>query len=369
MRLLRFILLFPFSLCYGIVVQLRNLLFDYKIFKTKEYNKAIILVGNLTTGGTGKTPHVETVLHVLKSASLKAVVLSRGYGRSSRGFRWVNTDDDYRKTGDEPLQIKLKYPEYPVAVDGNRKRAISRIIKEHPETDVIVMDDGFQHRAIRAGMNILLIDYEDLNRYNCLIPSGTLREPRSAASRADVIIVSKTPSFFSPMEKRLLKERIQCYASQEVFFSYMVNGELCSLFDITNNSMIGKEYFIERNYEVLLITGIAKPAPFIEYVSNHFPKFNHLRFSDHHKYSEYNAKRIVKAFNEISSPNKIILTTEKDAMRLRNENLRNIFNNLPLFCIRVDVKFHQQDFKLFHDVIVKYARQTKGFRTVYPKRK
>lgn len=367
MNLLRYILLFPFSLCYGIVVQLRNRLYDLRILKSRAFKKPIILVGNLTTGGTGKTPHVEAVLHVLRAASLKAVVLSRGYGRKTKGYKLVDVSDDYINTGDEPLQIKHKFPEFPVIVDANRTRAISKILKDYPEIDVIVMDDGFQHRAIRAGMNILLLDYEDLNRYNCLIPSGTLREPRSGARRADMIIVSKTPSFFSPMEKRLLKERIQCYASQDVFFSYMVNGEWSTLQEIDKPAIINQNYFIEREYEVLLLTGIAKPAPFVEYVSDHFKKFTHLSFADHHRFTVSDIKRIIKIFNELPSANKIILTTEKDAMRLLREDLRILFNDLPLFCIKVDVKFHQDDFRLFNDVIVKYAGQIKGGYTVYPR--
>ncbi len=349
------LILFPFSCIYGFIIQIRNLFFDLGIFKSHSFQRPVILIGNLTTGGTGKTPHVECLVRILQSEKIPCATLSRGYGRKSHGFQWVSPTDEYLKTGDEPLQIKQKFSDVPVAVDGNRIRGLNRIWQEQPAVKVVVMDDGFQHRKVKPSLSILLMDYEELNKKNYLLPAGTLREPLSSASRADIIIVTKTPAFFTPLEKRLLKERMQCYASQQVFFTTMQNGELLSVVELGKPALFNKEYYKERKHKILLFTGIANPDPLEEYIKENFILANHLRFADHHRYSASDIHKIKDAFAQIPGDNKLIITTEKDAMRLNVENLRSLYNDLPLFYLGVNVKFHQQDYELFKEIIVNHV--------------
>jgi tetraacyldisaccharide 4'-kinase len=188
--------LLPFALLYGLVVAIRNLLYDIGIFSSQTFEKSVISVGNLTAGGTGKSPHIEYLLALLLPVS-KAATLSRGYGRKTSGFLFVSEKDNYEKTGDEPLQFKKKFTAALVAVDENRKRGIYRILKEHPETEVVLLDDAFQHRSVKPGLNILLTDFSKLYTDDFLLPSGMLREWPSAMKRADIIIVTKTPEIFS----------------------------------------------------------------------------------------------------------------------------------------------------------------------------
>lgn len=349
------IILLPFSFVYGIIIQIRNILFNAGIFKSHAFSRPVLLIGNLTTGGTGKTPHVETLIRILQSEKIPCATISRGYGRKSYGFQWVEVTDDYLKTGDEPLQIKQKFPQIPVAVDGNRIRGITRILQEHPEVKAIVMDDGFQHRKVKPSLSILLMDYEELDKKNFLLPAGTLREPISSASRADIIVVTKTPAFFTPLEKRLLKDRMKCYASQQVFFTTMQNGELLSVVELGKSALFNKEYYKERKYQVLLVTGIANPAPLEEYIKENFILAKHLRFADHHRYTKGDIEKIKEAFHQIPDEKKLIITTEKDAMRLNSASLRTLYNDLPLFYLGVDVKFHQQDYELFKKIIVDHV--------------
>jgi tetraacyldisaccharide 4'-kinase len=331
------------------------LLFNLGIIKSRSFQRPVILVGNLTTGGTGKTPHVECILQILKSEKIPCAMLSRGYGRLSDGFQWVQATDEYFKTGDEPLQIKQKFSDVPIAVDGNRIRGLTRIWQEQPAVKAVVMDDGFQHRKVKPSLSILLMDYEELNKKNYLLPAGTLREPLSSASRADIIIVTKTPAFFTPIEKRLIKDRMKCYTSQQVFFTTMQNSELLSIVELGKPALFNKEYYKERKYHVLLVTGIANPHPLEEYIKEHFILAQHLRFADHHRYSAGDIQKIKDTFAQIPDDKKIIITTEKDAMRLNTENLRSLYNDLPLFYMRVDVKFHQKDYELFKEIIVKHV--------------
>lgn len=349
------IILLPLSFVYCIIIQIRNILFNAGILKSYAFSRPVILIGNLTTGGTGKTPHVEILIRILQSEKIPCATISRGYGRKSHGFQWVEVTDDYLKTGDEPLQIKQKFPQIPVAVDGNRNRGITRILKEHPELKAIVMDDGFQHRKVKPSLSILLMDYEELNKKNFLLPAGTLREPLSSASRADIIIVTKTPSFFTPLEKRLLKDRMKSYAFQQVFFTTMQNGELLSVVELGKPALFNKEYYKERKYQVLLVTGIANPAHLEEYIKENFILAKHLRFADHHRYTKNDIEKIKEAFHQISDEKKLIITTEKDAMRLNSASLRTLYNDLPLFYLGVDVKFHQQDYESIKKIIVDHV--------------
>ncbi len=352
------LLLFPFSILYGIVVGIRNVFYNIGLFKSRTYEKSIILIGNLTTGGTGKTPHVEIVNSILSKSRISTAVLSRGYKRRKRGLLEVNENDFAKDVGDEPKQIKHKFPQTLVVCDGNRRRGLDYIFTQHPEADVVIMDDGFQHRAIKPSLSILLKDYNDLGKPNFLIPAGRMRESSVAERRADVIIISKTPPFFSPLEKRLMKERIQNYAAQKIFFSYMVHGKLFSLQD-DKPSLFDLDYYAERSYSILTFSGIADSSNFQSHIKEKFKNVTQLNFSDHHDYSKEEMKKIVEKFHKIDNENKIIITTEKDAMRLMNPDFTEILEDLPLFYLGISVEFHHNDLEAFSDVILSHVRMQK----------
>ncbi len=348
------ILLLPISLLYGLVVGIRNILYNCGILKSTSFSKPIVLIGNLTVGGTGKTPHVEFVNRVLLKSKANTAVLSRGYKRKKKGLIEAGSDDLARDVGDEPLQIKRKFPETLVVCDGNRKRGLEHIFSTHPEVDVVIMDDGFQHRAIKPSLSILLKDYNDLDKPNFLIPAGRLRESTIAERRADVIIVTKTPSSFTPLEKRLLRDRVQNYASQKVYFSYMAHDKLFSVRDF-KPSLFDLDYYAERNYSVFSFAGIANASNFHQYINEKFNNVVQYDFSDHHEFTVNDLKTIVKKFSKIESNEKILVTTEKDAMRLLNPEFQDILADLPLFYIGVSVRFHQNDGDELTDVLVKHA--------------
>lgn len=356
MKFWQYILL-PFSVIYGIVISIRNFCYDFGIFfKSKSYQKPVILVGNLTVGGTGKTPHVECLVNILQSEKIKLSTLSRGYGRKLSGLVDVTESHTAAEIGDEPKQIRHKFKNIKVVVDGNRRRGIEYIFSTYPDTQVVVMDDGFQHRAIKASLSILLKDYNELEKPNFLLPAGTLRELSSSARRADAIIISKTPNFFSPMEKRLLKERIRLYASQEVFFTYMKHGGMYSVIDQGKPAMFDKEYYIERGYKIVCLTGIANPEYFKEYLKTNFGKISELDFNDHHKYTKSDVENILKHYDNLEGDNKLILTTEKDAMRLMEPELKSMIEHVPIFYIPIEVGFHQDDYSKFKSFILNHVR-------------
>lgn len=348
------ILLLPIALLYGLVVGIRNILYNCGIFKSATFSKPIILIGNLTVGGTGKTPHVEFVNKVLLKDKINTAVLSRGYKRKKKGLVEAQVDDLAKDVGDEPLQIKRKFPETLVVCDGNRKRGLEHIFNTHPNIDVVVMDDGFQHRAIKPSLSILLKDYNEIEKPDFLIPSGRLRESTIAERRADVIIVTKTPSVFTPLEKRLLRDRVQNYASQRVFFSYMVHDKLFSVRDY-KPSLFDLDYYSERNYSVFSFAGIANASNFNTYINSKFSNVVQHDFLDHHEFTLNDLKNIIKKFSKIESSEKILITTEKDAMRLLKPEFQDLISDLPLFYIGISVKFHQNDGEELTDVLLKHV--------------
>jgi tetraacyldisaccharide 4'-kinase len=347
------ILLFPFALIYGSVVALRNLLFDFKILPSKRFNIPIISVGNLSTGGTGKTPHVEFLAKVL-SEKYKIAVLSRGYGRKSSTFKIVDTNALASEVGDEPLQIKKKFKDIIMAVSGSRVSGIQKIKEQYPETDLIVMDDAFQHRYVVPSVNVLLTDYSKLFTNDFVLPAGNLREFRSGASRADIIIVTKTPHIFSPLDRRFLIDKINAKPYQKIYFTYTNYGIFQNLQN-DQQSPFSNDFYFERNYNVLLITGIANATNFYYYIANKTSNVRHLNFNDHHQYTLKDIQRVKTIFDNITKSDKIILTTEKDAMRLRAPELQEIVQQLPIFYIPIEVKFHGDDESNYLNHIANYV--------------
>lgn len=308
------IILLPFSLIYGFVVGIRNFFFNTGILKSKSFGIPVICIGNITVGGTGKTPHTEWLLSEL-SKDLRIACLSRGYKRRTKGFVLVTTRSTAEEAGDEPLQIKRKFPEIEVACDAKRTRGIEQLLSLALPPEVIVLDDAFQHRYVKAGKNIVLVDYNHPCYKDCLLPAGRLRETPGALKRADYIIVSKCPDNLSPIEQRLWSKHLRIKPYQQLFFTTMQYGEPRSM-----ETGLPVPTPTERT-SVLCVTGIARPDPYIHYLKRFTPNVTVLKYPDHHRFSKRDVRNIQEVFEEIYNPDKYIFTTEKDAARLRDCHL------------------------------------------------
>ncbi|MDR5591070.1 tetraacyldisaccharide 4'-kinase [Christiangramia sp. SM2212] len=310
-------LLYPFSVLYHAVTGMRNILYDQQILNSESYDLPVICVGNLNTGGTGKSPMVEYLISLLNK-KYKVATLSRGYKRESKGFRLVETDDSAAMTGDEPLQFKNKFPESFIAVNANRREGIAELLKFSP--DVILLDDAFQHRKVKAGFYILLTAFGDLYINDLLLPGGNLRESHIGAERADVIVVTKCPEDISVAEMNRITSELKPLPGQDVFFSSIGYSNI--LYSDIGNIPLGEL----NSEEFTLITGIARPQPLVEYLQNKNLQFDHQKFPDHHNFND----------SEIRELNKLqkIVTTEKDFMRLKGR-----IDSDRLFYLPIRTKF------------------------------
>jgi tetraacyldisaccharide 4'-kinase len=350
MALIR-ILLFPLSVLYGFLVSVRNLLFNWKIFRSAEFDMPVISVGNLSVGGTGKTPHVEYIIRLLID-SYKVATLSRGYKRKTSGFLLADSKSTELEIGDEPLQYVRKFQDVKVAVDARRKRGITKLGRMEPSPDLVILDDAFQHRYVKPGLSILLTDFHNIYKEDFLLPAGTLREQRSSAKRADIIIVTKTPRVLSPLTRRRIQNLIRPRAYQKLFFSYISYDEPKPLFEDRFTSPPKKKH----NY-ILLFTGIANPYPLQEYLSSMCHELITIEFPDHHRYNKNDLDKIVDTYNDIFARDKIIYTTEKDAMRLALPEFRSYLDDLPVFYIPIKVNFHKCDDARFDKCVKEYVEK------------
>lgn len=333
-------LLLPFSFLFWIGISLRNWLYSKGILKSKSFTIFIVSVGNLSTGGTGKSPMILHLLGLL-GKSRKLAVLSRGYGRKTKGFREVIENDSISNSGDEPVMVKNRFPEIPFFVCEKRAIGIENIAKILPETNTILLDDAFQHRAVQPNLNIVLIPHEDVFSTHWLLPAGYYRETFSALSRADVIVVSKCPEVFSPIEERRFLEKLKPLSHQKVFFSFIRYGELIPIIPTSSASLLSRDYYLSGKFSVLLVTGIAKPKPLLDWVSRYAKHVIHLSFADHHSYSTEDLEKIKKEFDGIQGSEKIILTTEKDAVRLNTEAHRTLLKLLNIRFVKMETGFHK----------------------------
>ena len=329
MFLLRLILI-PISFVYALVIGVRNIFYKFGILGTTEFDIPIILVGNLSFGGTGKTPHIEYIIRLLHE-KYKLAVLSRGYRRITKGYVFANDTVDASIIGDEPFQIKNKFKDIAVAVCENRVIGVPELLSDSPETNIILMDDGFQHRAIKAGMNILLTDYSRLFFKDYTAPSGTLREFRSAYKRAQIIIVTKCPIDLNSDVQQKIISNIAPLASQKVFFTYQTYDAPLPLFD--------EKLIADKNADVLLFAGIANTYTLEEYLQKEFKSLTTVRFADHKNYSEIVLNAILDKFQQMYSENKILITTEKDAVKLRKPQFADILKNIPIFYQPMKIEF------------------------------
>jgi tetraacyldisaccharide 4'-kinase len=308
MIILRY-LLFPFAILYGIITSTRNFLYDKGVLKSHIYNIPIIAVGNLSVGGTGKTPQIEYLIRLL-SSNYKIATLSRGYKRKSEGFVLADANSDSEIIGDEPFQIYQKFPNIKVAVDVDRKNGIEQLLSLPDKPNVILLDDAFQHRKVRAGFYILLSAYDDLFCDDFMLPTGSLRESRTGATRADVIIITKCPKDLSEIAQQNIKNKIGL--NKPVFFSFINYDD--KVYNETESESVDEI----NNVDKLLLTGIAKPEPFFGYLQAE--KNAKMVYADHHHFTENDIKEIKNKAN-----NKLIITTEKDYVRLKNQNLKSLF--------------------------------------------
>lgn len=305
MKFIRF-LLFPFAIMYTVITSFRNFLFDVGVFKSTSFQKPIIAVGNLSVGGTGKSPQIEYLIQLLKGKH-KLAVLSRGYGRKTKGFVLANEQKSSEDIGDEPLQFYRKFDDITVAVDENRVRGIQQL----EDAEMVLLDDAFQHRKVKAGFYILLTKYNDLFSNDFVLPTGNLRERRVGAKRADVIVVTKCPNRMEVEEQNAIESLIRRYFKGPIFFSTI---------QYANALQSNSEEIIQtadlKEYEVLLVTGIANPTPLLEYLSDLKCNFKHIQFPDHHQFTEKEIGGLQHQFSLLNSEKRIILTTEKDFVRL-----------------------------------------------------
>ncbi len=351
------ILLYPFSLVYGAITAIRNFLYDTEVLKSHEFSIPVICIGNITAGGTGKTPHAEYLIRLL-GKDFRTAFLSRGYLRKSRGFRTADLEAGVKDIGDEPLQISRKFPEIIVAVDADRVRGVKTILTEYPDTEVIILDDGFQHRRITPGLSVLLTDYQRLMISDHLLPYGNLRESLKNIRRADIIVVTKSPSDLSPMDMRIIRKNIDKAPYQELFFTSLAYGSPVPVFSEAP-AWDSPDRCKMKDLRVLLVTGIANPDPFREYLSASFAEVVHLSFHDHHDFSATDMENIAATFTGIKGQDKVIITTEKDAQRLRE--IANIAQPLKTaaYYVPLTVLFREEEKKLFDNLIVNYVRKNK----------
>lgn len=347
------ILLFPFSLLYGIIVIIRNKLYDRNILKSATFNLPLICVGNLSVGGTGKSPMVEYLLDLLQHRYALAT-LSRGYKRKTKGYALARSSTTALDIGDEPMQFHQKFPAVAVAVGEERIEAIPQLLHDRPNTQVVILDDAFQHRKIKAGLNILLTDCSNLFTRDFFLPTGDLRDQRASYKRAEVILVTKCPPDLDETEKQKIIAEIAPVPCQQVFFTTVEYG---MPYHIAN----GAVQPITTNLEVLLVCGIANPRPLKQYLTDHAKTYYEQMFSDHHIFTIDDLKTITARFEEIQSEQKIIVTTEKDAVRLTKFD--GELNKLPLYVLPVKHRFLFNEGDHFngilHNFIEQFLRQKK----------
>ncbi len=354
------ILLFPFAVIYGIITSFRNLLYDWNILKSKSFDVHTICVGNLAVGGTGKTPHVEYLIKLLQN-EFKIATLSRGYKRKTTGFIHADENSTALDIGDEPLQYKTKHPTLDVCVDANRVNGVKKILSFHEPPKVIILDDAFQHRALNSELKIVVSEYSNLFLNDCMLPAGTLRESKNGIKRADIIIISKTPDKTTAIEIRNVIKDLKPLAHQQLFFTWLKYGELAGFQNPSETIDTLNDLF---RYRVILFTGIGNPTPMVTYVKEYASEVKHISFPDHHQFTIQDIADIRAELDAFEGGNKIVVTTEKDAMRLKGSDLQDIANTLPLYVLPIEVDFKDKT-QEFNETIINYVRTNKFYHKKY----
>jgi tetraacyldisaccharide 4'-kinase len=333
------------------------MLFETGILKSRAYATPVISVGNITVGGTGKTPHVEYLIGLLKD-KMNVAMLSRGYKRKTKGFVLADNNSSCSDIGDEPYQIHRKFPGITVAVDKKRTRGIEKLTggEAGKDIDAIILDDAFQHRYVKPGINILLVDYHRLIIYDELLPSGRLREPVKSKDRADIVIVTKCPEDLKPMEFRVLTKAMNLYAYQQLYFSTHAYEHLQPLFPKQATAIGDGSLDTLKDTNVLLLTGIASPEQVQNDLQSRTASLQLLAFGDHHDFKAKDISRINEAFSALSSP-RLIITTEKDASRLKEVDGLSDEVKKHLFALPIRIKFLLDQEEQFNQSIIGYVRK------------
>ncbi len=348
------LLLLPVSLVYSIVMRIRNILFDKEFFHSESFPFPVITIGNLVVGGTGKTPMTEYLIKLLKD-DFKIATLSRGYGRRTKGFVIASPHVKSLLVGDEPKQYKQKFPDVTVAVCEKRAVGIRALIQNY-HLQLILLDDAYQHRSVRAGMNILLIEYAAVYTIDFMLPAGNLREPKSGKKRADIIVISKCKKDITEDERVKIKAYLRLDEHQTLYFSYIQYGDIM-MYDLDATATPRDSVMLDLStYHILLITGIAKPMVLLNHLKTICPAIDELFFPDHHNFSGKDVIKIAKNFNNIPNAKKVILTTEKDLMRFTDMPRELLGMMTPIYYVPITTVFIPDDETLFNDQIVTYVR-------------
>ena len=349
------------------VVNIRNTLFNLNILRAREFEVPVISVGNITVGGTGKTPHTEHLIALL-SKKFDIAVLSRGYKRKSKGFMLVETDSFIRQSGDEPLQIKRKFPGIMVAVDENRVRGIEKILEiSEKRPDVIILDDAFQHRYVTPSINILLMDFSRMITEDDMLPLGRLREPASNRDRANIIIVTKCPREIKPIDERIITKDLHIWPYQDLFFSRIKYGEMLPLFP---DKVKEKKMCLDADTGILLLTAIANPKSLRDKLLQTTKSVVSAEYPDHYPFTLKDMEKVAGQLEAMSAEKKLIVTTEKDTFRiLEIEDLPDTIAE-NLYYIPIEIRFINQTDNDFDKKIMKYVGENKSnFELHYRKNK
>jgi tetraacyldisaccharide 4'-kinase len=346
------ILLLPFAIIYWFFIWLRNFFYNKNIFKSSSFGLPVICVGNLSVGGTGKSPMVEWLVEKLKR-HFKVATVSRGYKRKTRGYVLASANSTALDIGDEPMQFHLKFPDVPVAVGEERLVAIPQLLHDRPDVEAIILDDAFQHRSIKAGLNILLSDYSNLFTRDFYLPTGDLRDVKSSYKRADIIVVTKCKPELSEEEANKIRKEIKPLSYQSVFFTEV---EYAQPFHITDNSTFN----LDEDSEVLLVTGIASPLPLKKFIEEHSDAYYMMQYRDHHIFRIDDLRDIKKRFDRIDSRKKIILTTEKDAVRLMK--FKYELHQLPFYVLPVRHHFLFGEEEKYNSIVGNFITNFKSSR-------
>ena len=354
-------LLAPLTFLYRIGVELRNKLFDWKVIPSEEFDVPIISVGNLTVGGTGKTPHVEYLISLLKE-NYKVALLSRGYKRKTKGFILAKESNTSHEIGDEPYQIKTKFPNIHVAVDADRRHGVRELCSSplSADTEAILLDDAFQHRHIVPGISIVLMDYNRPVYEDALMPMGRLREPMSSLHRAQIIIVTKTPTDIKPIDYRIVAKHLNLRPYQHLYFTTFAYGDLQAFASAEQKALSA----ITPDTHIVLVTGIASADPLVNKLREHTEHITHMEYSDHHNFTRSDLRNISKVYAAIDAEDKLIITTEKDAARLRSYPLDETIAK-SLYILPIEVKFLQQQQEKFNHYIIDYVSKNSRNRIVH----
>jgi tetraacyldisaccharide 4'-kinase len=353
MKYLR-LLLFPFSLIYGLIVVMRNFLYDAGLFKSRRFDFPVIAVGNLEVGGAGKSPMTEYLIRLLKN-DFKLATLSRGYGRETKGYLTAPTTATAIQIGDEPAQFKHKFPDVTVAVCEKRVNGIEQLKQDH---ELIILDDAYQHRAVKPGLSVLLFDYNSLRNPHWVLPAGNYREPFFGKWRAGIIIVSKCPVDLSQDQLERIVADIAPRPYQQMFFTTI---NYLGLQDMDGNI---NETTIDTDTTVFLLTGISNAQPLVSHIKKQTLHVIHHNYPDHHQFSLKNITKLADEFAACTSQKKVIITTEKDAQRLGEQQLLPLVKKLPVLVLPIGVNFLHNG-QEFNEMIIEYVRKYREHHPVH----